>query len=109
MATRQLRTYKGTLVLMLNYVKPGNAWTVESQLTQADLTLRNVELMRWFNFKTWGNPDPAPDHAYLPQKLVQTLFSVGKSASASSCPKRIRLGITYPTAEIQQDATKCPP
>jgi len=40
MATRQLRTYKGTLVLMLNYVKPGNAWTVESQLTQADLTLK---------------------------------------------------------------------
>ena len=74
MATRQLRTYKGTLVFMLNYVKPGNAWTVESQLTQADLTLSNVELMRWFNFKTWGNPDPAPDHAYLPQVRSNSLL-----------------------------------
>ena len=81
MATQQLRTYKCTLVLMLNYVKPGNAWTVESQLTNADLTLSNVELMRWFNFKTWGNPDPAPDHAYLPQARSNTILCWKKRIS----------------------------
>lgn len=81
MATQQLRTYKCTLVLMLNYVKPGNAWTVDSQLTQADLTLSNVELMRWFNFKAWGHPDPAPDHGYVPQSRSNSLMCWKKRIS----------------------------
>jgi hypothetical protein len=81
MATQQLRTYKCTLVVMLNYVKPGNAWTVESQLTQADLTLSNVELMRWFNFKAWGHPDLAPDHAYAPQARSNSLLCWKKCIS----------------------------
>jgi hypothetical protein len=66
---------------MLNYVKPGNAWTVESQLTQADLTLSNVELMRWFNFKAWGHPDPAPDHRYSPQACSNSLLCWKKRIS----------------------------
>jgi hypothetical protein len=66
MATQSVRSYKFTTVRMLNYLKPGNGWTVDSVLTPADLTLTDIEVMRWFHMRVWGHPDPAPDHAYLP-------------------------------------------
>ena len=66
MATQQLRSYKFTTVRMLNYVKPGNGWTVDSVLTVEDLTLTNDQIMSWFNMRVWGYPDPAPDHQHAP-------------------------------------------
>jgi hypothetical protein len=66
MATQQLRSYKFTTVRKLNYVKPGNGWTVDSVLTVEDLTLTNMQIMSWFNMRVWGNPDPAPGHNHLP-------------------------------------------
>ena len=66
MATQSVRAYKSTTVHMLNYVKPGNGWTVDSVLSIDDLTLTNQDIMRWFNMRVWGNPEPAPDHAYVP-------------------------------------------
>ena len=66
MATQSVRSYKFTTVKMLNYVKPGNGWTVDSVLSIEDLTLTNQDIMRWFNMRVWGNPKPAPDHALFP-------------------------------------------
>jgi hypothetical protein len=67
MAMQSVRSYKLITVRMLNCVKPaGNGWTVDSVLTLADLTLTDLEVMRWFNMRVWGYPGPAPDHAYLP-------------------------------------------
>ena len=43
MATQSARVYKQTLVKMLNYVKPGNGWTVDSVLSVEDLTLTDVQ------------------------------------------------------------------
>jgi hypothetical protein len=45
MATQSVRSYKFTTVRMLNYLKPGNGWTVDSVLTPADLTLTDIEVM----------------------------------------------------------------
>ena len=81
MATQSLRSYKLTTIKMLNYVKPGNGWTVDSVLSVEDLTLTNVEIMRWFNMRVWGYPDPAPDHAYLPLIRSNCILSWKKQIS----------------------------
>jgi hypothetical protein len=36
MATQSVQAYKQTTIKMLNYVKPGNGWTVDSVLTPED-------------------------------------------------------------------------
>jgi hypothetical protein len=66
---------------MLNYVKPGNGWTVDSVLTTEDLTLTDLEIMRWFNMRVWGHPDPAPDHAYVPLIRSNCILSWKKQIS----------------------------
>jgi hypothetical protein len=68
--------YKFTSVRMLNYLKPGNGWTVDSVMTQEDLTLTdNIEVMRWFNMRVWGHPGPAPNHAYVPLARLNSILS----------------------------------
>jgi hypothetical protein len=81
MATQSLRAYKQTTIKMLNYVKPGNGWTVDSVLTPEDLTLTDVQVMTWFNLKVWGNSDPAPDHAYVPQVRSNSILYWKKQIS----------------------------
>jgi hypothetical protein len=81
MATQSVRAYKFTTVRMLNYVKPGNGWTVDSVLTTADLTLTDVEIMRWFNMRVWGHPDPATDNAYVPLIRSNCILSWKKQIS----------------------------
>jgi hypothetical protein len=48
MATQSVREYKAVTVAMLNYVKPGNAFSKDDDLSPADLTLTNLQLMQWF-------------------------------------------------------------
>jgi hypothetical protein len=81
MATQSVQAYKFTTVRMLNYLKPGNGWTVDSVLTQADLTLTDTEVMRWFNVRVWGHPDPALDHAYVPLVRSNSILSWKKHIS----------------------------
>jgi hypothetical protein len=50
----------------VNYVKPGNGWTVDSVLVSIDnLTLTNQDIMHWFNMRVRGNPELAPDHCQV--------------------------------------------
>ena len=81
MATQSARVYKQTLVKMLNYVKPGNGWTVDSVLSVEDLTLTDVQVMSWFNLKVWGHPDPAPDHGYVAQVRSNSILYWKKQIS----------------------------
>jgi hypothetical protein len=81
MATQSVQAYKFTSVRMLNCLKPGNGWTVDSVLTQADLTLMDIEVMRFFNIGVWGHPDPVPKHAYLPLVRSNSILSWKKHIS----------------------------
>jgi hypothetical protein len=105
MATQSARVYKQTLVKMLNYVKPGNGWTVDSVLSVEDLTLTDVQVMSWFNLKVWGHPDPAPDHGYVPQVRSNSIL-YWNNKSASLCPTKCNRGITLEMRAIQRDATR---
>jgi hypothetical protein len=89
MATQSAQDYKAVTVAMLNYMKPGNAFSKHDDLSPADLTLTNLEVMRWFYMKTWGNPDPAPDHAYVPQARSNSILYWKKCISFFT-PKKMQ-------------------
>jgi hypothetical protein len=50
-------------------------------LTPKDLTLTDVQVMTWFNLKVWGNSDPAPGHAYVPQVWSNSILYWKKQIS----------------------------
>jgi hypothetical protein len=57
-----IRSYKQTLFHFLNYIDETNLKVDEDDIPHERLkTLTPPDLLRWFNFKTFGQEDPADD------------------------------------------------
>ncbi len=67
MAMRGQKVYKqilDSLMSSVDHLEPGNEYECDRVYTDAEK--RRVELIRWLNIRTFGDPDPAPDLVIKP-------------------------------------------
>jgi hypothetical protein len=97
--------YKATFIKMMSYLDGEDHGTQVEFSPERLGQLTPSDLVRWFNYQTFGEPEPPHGHNLNPTIRSHTL-AFWKKAVSFSCQIDLCLRMNLPMLEIQQEATR---